>query len=212
MNLNSVETRWGTVVSVSISAGETNHVPAVAFSHLLRFLLSHVLRPFTLDHDEFVVLSLSPVRRNRRLFLFLRRTIVVQPSALGPVAWTSAQFSPPSLSPFFSSPTEPVSAAVAQNICHLPVSRRPRLVCHLNPDPPIPNGTDACRTVRPLISIPNVPIHLPTDPPEIIPGPNQPARIRTCLARPLDHSPERLEIFIDPRSPFCSGTRNRGGV
>ena len=188
----------------SISAGENqSRSPVQPPPPLPALTRSSPLSPSP-GYDEFLVLSLSPVRCNRRLFLFCRILLILQPSALGLVARTFAQPSPQSFPPFLPPPSSFTSTPVAQGIRHLPDSRRPCFVHH-------PNRTDACRTIRRLIPIPNVRVHLPTDSPEIIPGPYQSARICACLACPLDPRPERLEIFI-AAPPFGSGTRDRGGV
>lgn len=182
------------------------------FSHnLLLFLhLSHVPRPLPFrlspEHNELLVLSIPTIRRNRRLlFLFL------QPSALGPVARTFPKLSAQTFSSFISPSPSSIGTSVAQDTRHLSFSRHPHL-CRFDPSTPIPNGTDACRTFRALITILDVPVRLPADTPEIVPGPYQPARICACLARLVDPRSERLEIFIDSGPPFRSGTGNRGGV
>ena len=192
------------------AAREANHVHRLPspFSHLCFNPSSHTFLTLLPDHDEFVVLSLSPIRRNRRFLLLLCRIPVAQPPPLRLVARTFAQPSPSSFPPFFSSPPSSINTSVAQNICHLSFSRHPR---HPYPDSPIPNGTDARWSIRPLIPIPNVPVHLPADSPEIIPRSDQPARICACFVCPLDARPERLEISIT-RPAFRSGTRNRGRV
>ena len=87
-----------------------------------------------------------------------------------------------------------VGTSVAQDTRHLSFSRYPHL-CRFDPSTPIPNGTDTCQTFRALLTIPDVPIRLSTDTPEIVPGPYQPVRICAYLARFVDPRSERLEIF-----------------
>ena len=169
-------------------------------------LSSHTFLTLPPDHDEFLVLSLSPIRRNRRILLLLRcRTPFFQPSPLGLVARAFAQPSPSSFPSFLTLPPSSINTSVTQDISHLSFSRHTHFIDRPNPNTPIPNGTDACWSVCALIPITDVPVHLPTDPPEIVPGPSQPARICACIVRPLDARSERLEISIT-RPAFRSGT------
>ena len=62
---------------------------------------------------------------------------------------------------------------------------------------PNPQRNRHLSTFRALLTIPDVPIRLSTDTPEIVPGPYQPACICARLARSVDPRSERLEIFID---------------
>lgn len=185
------------------------------FSHL-HFHLSHVPLPSlsipSPDKDEFPVLSISAIRRNRRLLFFLGRFCLFKPPSFSPVSEAFSKFSPKSFPTILSSFHSSLGSSITQDICHLSFPRRPRIVHCSNPDSPIPNRTDACRTFRSLITIPNVPFHLATHPPKIVSGSYQPARICACLACLVDPLAERLEIFIDSRPAFCSGTRNRGRI
>ena len=169
---------------------------------------SSLFRPPSPDHDEFLVLSLSPVRCNCRLLLLLRPIYLFEPPSLRLVARSIPSLPPQSFSTLLSPSRSHIRPSVAQVICHLSFSQRPPIAHRLNSGTPIPNRTDACRTFRSLISILHVPVYLSPNPSELISGPYQPACICACLARLVDPRTERLEIFIDSGSASCSGTRN----